>query len=174
MSEGHLGTAQAAHTLHRSEDAFLYITHMGLPTRLQCPLTNTERKDYISPIMSGNFPGWEGRSRKWHQKENTSLSSKAWCPHYPAMSTSHIKEVTGAKGHHLDVSMNINHLLLRENLFFYISLKVTYGSTVTGSNGPDLPRHRNITFKEWNTKPIPYSAAVLLKISSDSWENKPL
>lgn len=65
MSEGHLGTAQAAHTLHHSsEDAFLYTTHMGPPTRSQCPLTNTEMKDYISPIMSDNFPGWQGRSWK--------------------------------------------------------------------------------------------------------------
>lgn len=75
--KGHLGTAQAAHTLHAGlwvvgmsegapvhtlyhslEDAFLYMTHMGPPTRSQSPLTNTETKDYISPIMSDNFPDW--------------------------------------------------------------------------------------------------------------------
>lgn len=69
-------------------------------------------------------------------------------PLYSHVDFSYFKEVPGVKGHHLDVMMNINHLLLRENLFFYISLKVTCGSTVTGSDSPDLPRHRNAPFRE--------------------------
>lgn len=79
MSEGNLGTDQAAHTLHAglwvvvmsegapahtlyhsSEDAFLYMTHdsHGSSNKVTVSPHQHRNKGYISPIMSDNFSGW--------------------------------------------------------------------------------------------------------------------
>lgn len=167
MSERNLGTDQAAHTLHAglwvvvmskgapahtlyhsSEDAFLYMTHMGPPTRSQSPLINTETK--VIFLLSCQIIFQVGREEAGRdtRKRIHSRQARLGAPIISHIDFSYFKEVIGVKGHHLDVMMNISHLLLRENLFFDISLKITCGSSMTGSDGPDLPRHRNTTFKE--------------------------